>query len=268
MNNNVFNSHSQHADDYIAWQLLGSKNKGLVIEVGAFDGKHLSNSFSLEEIGWSSICIEPNPKIFSFLQKNRPKSTNINVAIVSDENVKEISFFSEKLGVLSGCNYDEEDIKKRYKNRGVQYEDPEEIKVAAKTLNKVASELNLNQKSIEIISIDVEGFEMQVLEGFNLNTYQPGLFVIEANDEGNEREIKDFFLKYRNYFFLGNNFQNLFFIRKDLLSKKIIRNLDFKNFTAVKQQHPIIDEFTLNSVKPNFRKSKACLKYEKYLGLF
>lgn len=64
-----FLSSSQHADDYLAWQILGKKKEGLVVEVGAFDGIHLSNSYSLEQLGWKSICIEPNPNIYKFLKK-------------------------------------------------------------------------------------------------------------------------------------------------------------------------------------------------------
>ena len=83
----------------------------------------MSNSYSLEQLGWESICVEPNPEIFNYLVKNRPNSRNINCA-VTDSNIKELEFFIEETGVLSGCRYDEEDVKRRYANRGLEYKNP------------------------------------------------------------------------------------------------------------------------------------------------
>lgn len=263
---NKFISNSQHADDFIAWKLLGSKNEGLVIEIGAFDGRHLSNSYSLEQLGWKSICVEPNPSIFIHLKETRPYSKNINAAVVSDENIKEVDFFSEKLGVLSGCDYDEVDIKKRYINRGIEYEDPKLIKVKAITFDNLIS--NQALKEIDVVSIDVEGFEMEVLRGLKLSKNQPHLFIIEANDEENKRKILEFFEEAKNYYFIGNNHQNLFFIRKDKFNKKFVRELSFENVIASKQQHPMSEKYTINAIKPNFIKSSTCLKLEKYFGLF
>ncbi len=263
-----FISYSQHADDYIAWQLTGKKKSGVVVEIGAFDGLHLSNSFSLECIGWKSVCVEPNPDVFPMLQRNRARASNVNVAVVADTTVKEITFFSEKLGVLSGCSYDEADIKRRYEKRGLEYESPAEKKVPAKTTNDIFKGLALKAKDIDVISIDVEGFEMEVLNGLDMNVYQPGLFIIEANNEQFKTQIFNFFNKSDLYFYLGNNYQNLFFIRKDLLSKKTLRHLDFQAYIPAKQTHPAGEQYTLSSVKPNFQKSEGFLKYEKYLGIF
>lgn len=263
-----FISNSQHADDYIAWQILGKKRGGTVVEVGAFDGVHLSNSLGLNNIGWNSICIEPNPEIFNYLKKNRPNSININKAIVGDDTINEIDFFSEEIGVLSGCDYDEEDIKRRYKNRGLEYKEPKKIKVKASTLNAILSDLNLNTNVVDLVSIDVEGFELEVLKGLSLETYNINLFIIEANNDVEKRNILKYFKDYSSYIYIGNNFQNLFIARKGVIKKRNLRKLDFNNFTKAKQHHPISDKLTLDSVYPSFNKSKQCEKFEKYFNVF
>ena len=262
---NNFISYSQHADDYIAWQLLGKKKEGLVIEVGAFDGIHLSNSYSFSQLGWKSICIEPNPEIFEYLKLNRLNSININKAIVGDENIKEIDFYKEEIGVLSGCKYDEDDIKSRYKNRGISYKEPDKLKVKAITLNALFEEFNLDE--IDVLSIDVEGFELEVLKGLNLNRYNVNLFIIEANTIIEKQKILNYFKNKTNYIYVGENKQNLFFLRDVYLSKKNIRNLNFDNYIKAKQAHPKDDSLTLNSTPPEFKKTKYILKYEKYFGV-
>ena len=260
---NKFISNSQHADDYIAWQLLGKKANGIVIEVGAFDGKHLSNSYGLSQLGWKSICIEPNPIIFKYLIKNRPDAVNINKAIVGDENIFEIEFFSEEIGVLSGCTYDDEDIKRRYKNRGLEYNEPKKIVVQAITLNTLCDTLKIND--IDLLSIDVEGFELEVLKGFSLSKFKVNLFIIEANNQKDKDAILNFFKPYSEYVFIGNNFQNLFFMRKNAIKKRYLRNLDYSNYIKAKQCHPVDEKFVIDSVSPEFVKSSECIQIQKYL---
>ncbi len=263
---NEFISNSQHADDYIAWQLLNKPDKGIVVEVGAFDGVHLSNSFAFEQLGWKSVCIEPNPTIFQYLEKNRPATININNAIVGDENIGEIDFFAEEIGVLSGCNYDADDVKKRYKNRGLEYKEPDKIKVSATTLSSLFGKLKVN--AIDILSIDVEGFELEVLKGLDFNFFNVKLFIIEANDKEYKNQILKFFKDKPAYIYVGNNYQNLFFVKKKYLLKRNIRRLDFKNYTKAKQQHPKGITYVIDSTPPQFIESDEILKFKRYLGIF
>ncbi|WP_410004668.1 FkbM family methyltransferase [Aequorivita nionensis] len=263
---NKFISNSQHADDYIAWQLLDKPTTGVVVEVGAFDGLHLSNSFAFEQLGWKSICIEPNPTIFKYLEKNRPTSININNAVVGDENILEIDFFAEEIGVLSGCNYDADDVKKRYENRGLEYTEPEKIKVSATTLTSLFGKLNI--ETIDVLSIDVEGFELEVLKGLDLKSFNVKLFIIEANDDNYKAQILNFFKENAEYIFVGNNYQNLFFIKKKYLLKRNLRSLDFENYTKAKQHHPKGSTYVIDSTVPKFIESEEVLKFKKYLGIF
>jgi len=262
---NLFLSFSQHADDYLSWQILGKKSNGVIVEVGAFDGIHLSNSFSLEQKGWKSINIEPSPLVFNTLLKNRPKAKNINCAIVGNPDVKYVDFFAEEIGVLSGCDFDEEDVRRRYKKRGIVFKSPNKINVQAETLNSILSKENI--KYIDIISIDVEGYELEVLKGLDLKKYRVGLFIIEANNENQKEEILSFFKNHPNYLYLGNNYQNLFIIDKSVISKKVLRNINYKKYVAAKQYHTINPEHTIDSVPLNFKKSEECLKFQRYFKI-
>ncbi|MBW2937731.1 FkbM family methyltransferase [Aureisphaera sp. CAU 1614] len=264
--NNSFLSYSQHADDYIAWQLLGKKTTGMVVEIGAFDGKHLSNSYSLEQLGWQALCVEPNPSIFQFLEANRPHAVLVNKAIVGNETTKEITFYSEEIGVLSGVVYDEEDIKRRYEKRGLAYKSPEKISVAATTLNTLFNENNITH--VDILSIDVEGYEVEVLQGLDLTHISVGLFIIEANDATFKSRILQFFEAYKNYVFIGSNFQNLFIMDKRMVMRKHLKTLDFADFIAAKQEHPISEKLAIDAVPPEFVKTDQFHKYVKPFKFF
>jgi FkbM family methyltransferase len=252
----IFISNSQHGDDYIGWQLLGKATSGLAVEVGAFDGVHLSNSYSLEVLGWQSICIEPNTLVFPHLLKNRPKATNINLAVIDDSNLHLVDFFVEEIGVLSGCAPDIDDIQRRYNNRGLIFKEPARIKVNASTLDQILVHEGVLPGEIDLLSIDVEGFELVVLRGFDLNRYRPKLIIIEANSENDKSKLLDQLSLNGDYIFLGDNRQNLFFIRIDLFDLKKLRKLDFVNFKAADQYHPLNQDFAIQAVTPHFRFSK------------
>lgn len=261
---NNFISFSQHADDYIAWQLLGKKRKGLVVEVGAFDGIHLSNSYYLNLLGWKSVCIEPNPDIFKYLVKNRPTSANINKAVVSNEKTKVIDFYVEKTGVLSGCSIDENDIKERYKNRRLEFEEPKKIVVPASTLNSIFRNLSLGKDHIDIMSIDVEGFEIEVLKGLDIERHEIQLFIIEANTTLERKTILNYFKAFHDYMHIGDNYQNMFIIRKQRYSKKTLKSLDYYNYVQAKQYHPTDLKLSINSTKPNFKRLNKLEKIRTY----
>ena len=55
---------------------------GIYIDVGAHDGVSLNNTLYFHENNnWTGINIEPLPRVFEMLQKNRPKDVNIQCAV-------------------------------------------------------------------------------------------------------------------------------------------------------------------------------------------
>ena len=132
--------YSQSGEDFIAWHYFDFKKNGFFVEIGAFDGIHLSNTYSFERAGWRGICVEPHPEYFPICKKNRPNSICLHLACIEDENIHQVEFNAEKLGLLSGINIDNHDVEKRYNNRGLEYTPAEKIIVKSTTLNKILKE--------------------------------------------------------------------------------------------------------------------------------
>ncbi len=234
-------SYAQHGDDDYIWKYFDKKKNGLIVEVGAFDGIHFSNSYSLANIGWRSLCMEPTPAMYKKLTTNRPKAECFNVAVVGDEAINQIDFLTEELGLLSGVNIDVEDVRLRYKRRGLKFKEPEKIKVNAKTLNSIFRELKLKPGEIDCITIDVEGFEMDVLRGFEMALYKPQLVIIEANTPVHEKEIITY-LAQKNYTLSNKLGVNLVFIPNNKKAKEI--KIDC---IAMVQSHPLGKAFTIQA---------------------
>jgi len=63
--------YSQLNQDLWVLDTLKHKRNGIFVDVGAFDGINLSNTYLLEkEHGWNGICIEANSESFKKLKSS------------------------------------------------------------------------------------------------------------------------------------------------------------------------------------------------------
>ena len=64
--------YSQFGQDKFCYEnFFINKEDGFFLEIGALDGIKFSNTYFFEKRGWKGICVEPSPKKFSLLEKNR-----------------------------------------------------------------------------------------------------------------------------------------------------------------------------------------------------
>lgn len=151
------------------------------MDVGAFDGIHLSNSYSFELGGWQGLCIEAHPRFAQLCRSNRPRASFFEAACVGPETPAEVSFLVESLGLLSGIRADlTEGMERRYARRGMTFEGFEEVRVPTITLTEALTRANA-PRAIDFISIDVEGTEIDVLRGLDLDRFSPAVLIVEGN---------------------------------------------------------------------------------------
>ncbi|MEW6743581.1 MAG: FkbM family methyltransferase [Planctomycetota bacterium] len=180
---------SQHGEDFLLDLVFADQASGYFVEVGAIDGLRFSNTYLFESRGWTGVCIEPHPLYYPFLVRNRPRSRCFQVA-VSDCNSKGAVFFANTAGSLSALKPlgNEEALREEF---GKSFSGYEEIRVRTTTLDDLLREARA-PVAFQILSIDVEGTERDVLNGFTLETYWPRVVIIEQNTP--EDRYEDYFL--------------------------------------------------------------------------
>lgn len=155
--------------------------KGVFIDIGAYHSEWSSSSWHFEMSGWIVICIEANPACIEELKKNRKNV--LHYAAYSENCEKTLLVFTSPQGAANvghqasytGLNGFAEGPSR-----------PKRIKVRAKTLDWILSKHFPSLEFIDILSIDVEGSEMEVLKGFDLEKWLPKVIVIE--NRGNDKE--------------------------------------------------------------------------------
>jgi FkbM family methyltransferase len=174
---------AQHGIDLRLADLLG--DRGFFVEAGANDGFQQSNTYYLERFhGWRGILIEPIPELYAEAVRERPDSRVVNAALVSPEDAG--GTIRMRFGGLMSIVADSRgsaDADLDYLARGFALE-PEkasyEVEAPARTISEILDEAGAEK--IDLLSLDVEGFEPQVLAGLDFDRHGPEYLLIEVHE--------------------------------------------------------------------------------------
>jgi len=197
--------HAQHGEDIFLWNYFDRKREGYFIEIGAYDGISLSNTFAFENIGWKGLLIEANPDVAEQCRKNRPGGRVIHAAVGAPGHGNSIIFHavSGEQGdeMLSFINPGSADLT-RFQSEGKTIR---QIKVPLRTMDSILEEVR--PKEIDFVTIDVEGGEMDVLKGFDLARFEPNVVVLENNTGNSDYPVLRYMTQqgYRRFHTLGCN---------------------------------------------------------------
>lgn len=172
------------------------KEKGTLVEVGAAGPDYLSISKHFRSIGWQTLSIEPNPK---FADEHRMLGHNIAEYACGVDNKDNIEFVVASIKDTKGKGTSESfsSISVKPELRHQRAKDFEGVSVNVIKVNQRRLDTILKEHSIDrvdILTIDTEGWELEVLEGLRLNVNQPRLMVIEnwSKDERYSRMLRQY----------------------------------------------------------------------------
>jgi len=145
---------------------FGDTDRGYFVEVGAYQPEYLSQTFDLEQRGWTGILIEPQPDLASELRQRRSAKV-FAVACSSRRN----SGLHMSFHLAGGHSSFDRNLNL------AEVKSHSTIDVPVRTLDEILNEAGA--PPIDFISIDVEGHELEILDGFDLSRWHPRLILIE-----------------------------------------------------------------------------------------
>lgn len=164
-------SYAQNFEDVILWRALGHISKGTYVDVGAQHPVVDSVSKSFYERGWRGIHVEPVPAYAALLRQDRPDETVLQVALSDQAGVLELNVIAGT-GLSTGV--------KAYANTHSSEHGFAAEVIQVPMLPMSTALASLNGQQVHWLKIDVEGFEEQVLRGWDSKALRPWIIVIEA----------------------------------------------------------------------------------------
>ena len=176
--------------------------QGTFLDLGAYNGKELSNSRALVELSWAGCCVEPHPTICAELEKNCEPFDKVfcfELAIGKENGVFKMNANPTYYSTLIDSEMD------RWKDFEFKPIDVEVMDF--KTFLELSP-----YKCFDFISIDCEGFDLAILQQMNLDELKCSMVCVETNGKETQKYI-DYIATFEGFKVIHINAENLIMAR-------------------------------------------------------
>jgi FkbM family methyltransferase len=165
-------TYAQNNEDVVLNRVFRGRADGFYVDVGASHPDINSVTRHFSQLGWTGVNVEPNPGAYRVLCQARPRDVNLQVAVSDQEGM---ATYYEALDCSAESTLSEEfATAMRARGRSVRVHGVEVLTLAT-ILTRHAT-----GRTIDFLSIDVEGHERPVLSSVDFSLWRPRVVVIEA----------------------------------------------------------------------------------------
>jgi len=183
----------EYQDMYFDNFIFKRKQNGFFLDIGANDPIVINNTYFFEkERNWTGLAFEPNPaKCVKWKELRKTECVNVALGDKYDEQ----TFVEYKYDAMSGM-------------KGVVEFNGEIAKEYKVPVRRVADILkNRGIDKIDFVSLDVEGAELSVLNGFDFNSCQVNYFCVECDEKSGGYQVRQF-LVHKGYKLIARMWQD------------------------------------------------------------
>jgi FkbM family methyltransferase len=205
---------SQFGEDILLYNLFEGKTDGYFIEVGAYDGYTYAVTYAFECMGWTGLLVEPIPERFEACKARRPGSRVVHAALSKRGSAGTATFshiVSAKKHYEASSFLPDAVSGKRYMRPPKT--DTISLTVPLTTMNDLLAAAP-PAGGVDFMVLDVEGGELNLLDGFDLDKYRPRAILIEDQAMGRDTTVLDS-LTARGYEHVTWLSYNRLLVRKD-----------------------------------------------------
>ena len=149
--------------------MLG-KRRGAYIDIGSGHPIWYSNTYYFYRRGWNGILIDPIRQNIKYSRYLRPR----DITILGAVSIKESKGTFYEFKNYEYSTLDELLYRKRMA-AGLEFKSTYEVKII--NFDTIIKLVDIN--SLVVLSIDTEGFELQILKGINFETFTPTIILVE-----------------------------------------------------------------------------------------
>lgn len=161
--------------------LLGMFQKvtdGFFVDVGAHHPFRFSNTFLLYRRGWSGINIDSLPGTKQLFDRSRLRDLTLEMGI--SEQPATLTYWAFEESAYN--TFDESIGKQRIKKQVSRLKSTTQIPIVP--LSDILEKNCHHGQSIDLLTVDVEGFDLQVLKSNDWERYRPKVVLSEVLETG------------------------------------------------------------------------------------
>jgi FkbM family methyltransferase len=173
--------HAQFGEDALLSQIFSKQERGCCLEIGALDGIQDSTTLYFERKGWFCVLIEANPELAARASINRRGPV---FSCAAGASVGTINLIVEGAEPLSTTILTQTNVA-QIQGSGYQ---TKRVSVPMLRLDDILERAGVSK--LDFATVDVEGAELEVLQGFDLTRWNPRVLVVEDNTAGRDRRVR------------------------------------------------------------------------------
>jgi FkbM family methyltransferase len=189
--------YSQEGEDLVVARVLDDKPNGFYVDVGAHHPTRHSNTYLFYRRGWRGINIDAAPGSMDEFKRLRPRDINIESLVGLETVPQRFYIFNEP-----ALNTASKELAKERHTQNPQYRVEREVDLNPRSLVALLDEFLPRGQTIDFMSIDVEGLDLDVLRSNDWDRYHPNLLLVELLNTDlasiGQHEIT-LFLRSKNY---------------------------------------------------------------------
>ena len=181
-----------------------------------------SNTYRLYRRGWTGLNVDANPGSMSIFGRVRPRDINVEAAVSAVR--EDLTFYVFNEPALNTF-----DKRLALQRAGGTYSIVKEVSVQTRPLRELLDQYVPHNTTIDFLTVDVEGFDYEVLQSNDWNRYAPEYVLVECLqtltlDQANSDPIGKL-LADQQYSIVAKTMNSVLF-KRNLSGRKVGRRID------------------------------------------
>jgi FkbM family methyltransferase len=210
-------SYAQEGEDLILNRMFAGQNSGFFVDVGAHHPLRFSNTYLLYSRGWRGINIDARPGSMHAFAQCRPRDINLEMPVMKQRG--RLTYYQFNEPALNG--FSKELSNSRHGING--YQIIRETEMEGAPLGEILQEHLPKGQAIDVLSVDVEGLDLEVLQSNDWTRFRPKVILVEilSGSLGTvERHQIHQFLTGRGYQIFAKIFNTAIFLSDEYLQER------------------------------------------------
>ena len=168
-------SWSQEGEDRILSRFFGHKADGFYVDVGAHHPKRFSNTYLFYRRGWRGVNIDAMPGSMAAFRQMRPRDINLECGVGPKDDTLTYHIFTEP--ALNGFS---EQLSQSRHAADTSARLVETRPIRVRPLGDILGEHLAPGRTIDFMSVDVEGLDLEVLRSNDWSLFRPKFILVEV----------------------------------------------------------------------------------------